>query len=450
VATSLTIEILTDAAKAVSGINQIDSKTQSLGSTMKGVGGAIAGAFSTKEIIGFAQTALTAGLALKGAMKNVGLVFGEAGAGVKAWGETAAGAFGMTASAADEAAAKVGVALTGFGLSQQEAATYSEKLVQRSAELAKVMGVDQAEVLARVSAAMRGRTAGLKDYGVQVAKGADATAILNAFMDQTSQYSGRADTAMGEFHATMGNLTEQIGMALIPVLNALLPLFQWVADWATNNKAAFTAIVLIVGGLALAFSVATVAAGIFGAVTWATLWPILAVVGGVVALIAVIILVTKYWGDLVQWFKDGWHAVQDFVASLGILVLAFGPLGAAILVVENFGKAWDTVRGIIDKVVGVIQKVVEAVGNAANKVGEFLSHIPHIPGLNIPGVTGAAAPAGASAYGVSPFAPVVFAPQITFTGDVGDPVLAGRRIVAALEAWTAANGRRRVAALVGP
>jgi hypothetical protein len=29
-------------------------------------------------------------------------------------------------------------------------------------------------------------------------------------------------------------------------------------------------------------------------------------------------------------------------------------------------------------------------------------------------------------------------------------MLAGRRIIAALEAWTAANGRRRVAALVGP
>jgi hypothetical protein len=44
----------------------------------------------------------------------------------------------------------------------------------------------------------------------------------------------------------------------------------------------------------------------------------------------------------------------------------------------------------------------------------------------------------------------VFAPSITFTGDVGDPMLAGRRIVGALETWAAANGRRRLAALVGP
>jgi Flp pilus assembly pilin Flp len=448
VATSLTIEILTDAAKAVSGINSIDKKTSSLGQTMKGVGGAIAGAFSTKEILGFAQSALGAGLALKGAMKNVNLVFGEAAGGVKAWGETAAGAFGMTASAADEAAAKVGVALTGFGMSQQQAATASEQLVQRSAELAKVLGVDQAEVLARVQAAMRGRTAGLKDYGVQVAKGSDATAIFNAFMDQTSQYSGRADTAMGEFHATMGNLTEQIGMALIPVLNALLPIFQWLANWATTHKATFTAIVLVVGALALAFSIAATAASILAVAQLSVLWPVLLVAAGIVALIAVVVLVIKYWGDLVGWLNTAWTAVTNFVSSLGILVLAFGPLGAAILVVEHFGQAWNAVKTAVDAVVGAIEKVVNAVGGAAGKLGDFLSHIPHIPGLNIPGVT--AAGAGPSATASAAAAPVVFAPQITFTGDVGDPVLAGRRIVAALEQWTAANGRRRVAALVAP
>ena len=41
-------------------------------------------------------------------------------------------------------------------------------------------------------------------------------------------------------------------------------------------------------------------------------------------------------------------------------------------------------------------------------------------------------------------------PSITITGDVGDPTLAGRRIIAALETWAASNGRRRIAALVAP
>ena len=45
---------------------------------------------------------------------------------------------------------------------------------------------------------------------------------------------------------------------------------------------------------------------------------------------------------------------------------------------------------------------------------------------------------------------MTFAPSITITGDVGDPTLAGRRIVAALETWVGENGRRRIAALVAP
>jgi hypothetical protein len=526
VATSLTIEILTDVAKATKGISSVDEKAKGLGSTMKSVGTSLAGAFSTKEILGWAQTALSSGLELKGAMKDVTLVFGDAADGVKAWGETAAASFGQTAAEADQAAAKVGVALTGFGLSQQDAAKYSEALVQRSADLAKVLGVDVDEVLGKVETAMRGRTAGLKDYGVQIEAGtgkatdmakvqgqvekatadqakaqqhltevqtaltgkttlttaeqkrlsdaqagvtkanmermsseadvanatstsAGATEVLNQFLDQTKQYGGRADTAMGEFHATMGNLTEQIGLALIPVLTTLMPIVQALADWATKNRAAFVAIVLIVGALALVFSVAATAAGIFGITTWAALWPILAVTAGVIGLIAIVVIVIKYWSTLVGWFMDGVHAIQSVIEKLGPLVALFGPLGAAILVVENFGKAWNAVHTAVSAVLGVIQKVVDAIGGAASKIGDFLSHIPHIPGVNIPGVTTAAAP-GASSAGVNPLAPVVFAPSITFTGDVGDPMLAGRRIVGALETWAAANGRRRLAALVGP
>ena len=50
-----------------------------------------------------------------------------------------------------------------------------------------------------------------------------------------------------------------------------------------------------------------------------------------------------------------------------------------------------------------------------------------------------------SAYGVSAYTPAapVFSPVININGDIGDPLLAGRRIVAALERGrplTAAGG----------
>ena len=70
------------------------------------------------------------------------VTFGEAGDGVDAWGEKAATTFGTTAAEAEKMASKVGIALEGYGTSQADAAKMSEALVQRSADVAKVLGVD--------------------------------------------------------------------------------------------------------------------------------------------------------------------------------------------------------------------------------------------------------------------------------------------------------------------
>jgi phage-related protein len=348
-----------------------------------------------------------------------------------------------------------------------------------------VTGTDQETVLGRVQAAFRGRTAGLKDYGVEVDKGADKTGIFNAFMSDTEQYAGRSDTAVGNLHGTMGDLTAQLGLALIPVIMTFLPLFQQIADFAKNNKVAFDIIVIALAAVALAFSVATVAAGAFGITTMAGLWPIMAVVGGIIALIAIIAVVIRYWDNIVTALKKAWEWIDNVGEKFGWIIAFMGPLGLLIAVVTNFSTVWSTVKSVVDdvwraiqKVIDVasqivtgtidafksawdqvkdaidavkaaIQKVIDIAKTAADKVGDVLSKIPLIN--KIPGISSVPpGAAGVSTYGAATTGPIVFAPAITISGDIGDPVLAGRRIVAALEAWTAANGRRRVAALVNP
>jgi hypothetical protein len=485
-ATSLTISVLADVSKAVAGIDKIENRTRSWGERMQGVAMAIGGAFSTQKIVSTVEGWVKAGLDARGAMKNVAMVFGPAATQVTNWADSSASSFGMTAAEAEKGAAKIGVALEGMGYSHAQAAQMSMQLMKRTADVAKVTGTDQESVLAKVETAFRGRTAGLKDYGVQVAKGADSTQIFNAFMQDTAQYAGRSDTALGNFHATMGDLSAQLGLALVPILMTFLPLFQSVADFAKKNKVAFDIIVIALAAVALAFSVATVAAGAFGITTWAGLWPILAVVGGIIALIAVIAIVIRYWGNIVAALQLAWRWIDNVAQKWWWLILLLGgPLGAAIVAVTHFKeiwarvsevvgdvwrailsviaiagaittgaidafkRAWDGVKGAIDAVHAAIQKVIDIARDAADKVQNVLSKIPlinKIPGVN-PGAAGAA---GVSTYGAATTGPVVFAPAITITGDIGDPVLAGRRIVAALEAWTAANGRRRVAALVAP
>ena len=475
--TTLTIEILTNVAKAVAGIDSVDKKTSGLAAGVKSAALGIGAALSVDKIVSWGKEWLAAGLDANRALNDTKRVFGESAEGVNAWGEKASTTFGTTAADAEKMASKVGIALEGFGASHQLAAKESEALVQRSAELAKVLGTDTESVLTRVEAAMRGRTAGLKDYGVEVAKGSDSTAIFNAFMDQTGKAAGAADTKLGTFHATMGDLSATLGQALVPVLMAVLPLFNAVGNWAKEHKGPFTAIVLVIAALALIFGIATAAASAFAIAQLAALWPILLVVAAVAALIAIIAVVIHYWSDLVGWFHTAEQAVLSFGRSWGgVLLLFAGPIGIAIAAIANFGRIWGVVEAAIHGVEGAVHAVMGAVNAAlgafeklggvienivgkAKSAADFIASLPgkavSAGGKILSAINPFLAPpsggASASPYGTTSGAvPVTFAPSITITGDVGDPVLAGRRIVSALEAWTQANGRRRIAALVGP
>ena len=284
---------------------------------MGGVAAAIGGAFSTQKIVGWAQQWIASGMDANGALKNVQIAFGDAAGGVDAWGNTAASTFATTAADAENMAAQMGIALQGYGIKAGDAAGMSEDLVHRSADIAKVFGTDTQTVLNKVSSALRGRTTGVKDYGVQIGKGADATTVFNEFMAQTAETAGRSDTKMGEFHATMGDLTATLGQALIPAIMTLMPYLQGIADWATNHHAAFVAIVLVLTGLALIFGIAATAAGIFAVASLAALWPILLVVAGVAALIAIIILLCANWDTVVGWFHTAVAAISEAIELAG-------------------------------------------------------------------------------------------------------------------------------------
>ena len=211
-----------------------------------------------------------------------------------------------------------------------------------------------------------------------------------------------------------------------------------------------TAIVLVITGLALAFGLASAAAGVFAIASIGAFWPVLLVVGAIAALIAVIVLAIKYWSDLVGWYHAAVEAVGNFIDRFQVLLLLFGgPLGVALVAIRHFSDIWGVVKDAINACIGPI----EHLWDIAQKVGGWVANVAS----KIPGVGKAAGPSpsfagpSVSSFGATAqAAPVVFSPTITISGDIGDPVLAGRRIVAALEAWTAANGRRRVAALVGP
>ena len=466
---SLVISILADVSKASAGIDQVDSKLGNFGDGMKRVGQTIAGAFSLSTVQSWVTEWVGAARDVAGSSRQVAIVFGDQADGVKRMAAETANSLGLSTAAYQSHAALAGNMLKNLGMSQEDAAKSTEQLIERGAAMTNVWGGDVTGALEKVEGIMRGRgTAAAREWGV-VVKDADVNARLAAkgmgdlsgealtaaqaqerlaiFMEQTSAegerlQSGAVGTglALQQFSAKTTDLKATLGEALLPVLKAVIPILQELADLAQKYPKIFTAVVLIFTGLITVIGIATVAAGVFGVTLSAAIWPVTAVVAAIVGLIAVVVLLTRHWDTVASAAKAAW----DFMSKYGALL---GPIGAVVQVVALLAKNFDSVKSAVSGALGLIEKLI----GLASKVGGLLSKIPGIGGSS-------ATPGGSYHFGgPSPFAGGGFAfpaggagVTIEINGDVGDPVLLGRRMVNALEAWVASNGRDRIRELVGP
>lgn len=463
---SLVIAILADVSKANAGIDSVDNKLDGFGNAAKRVGESVAGAFSLGKISAWVQEWVGAARDAAGSSRQVQIVFGDQAAGVQKMAKDTANSLGLSTAAYQSHAALAGNMLKNLGLSQADAAKTTETLMERGAAMANVWGGDVGSALEKVEGIMRGRgTAAAKEWGV-VVKDADVNARLLAkgmgdltgealesakaqerltiFLEQTTGEAQRlaeggvgTGLALQQFSAKTEDLKATLGEALLPVLKAVIPVVQALADLAGKYPAIFTTVVLAFTAFVTILSIATLAAGVFGVTLSAAIWPVTAIALGVVALIAVVVLLTKHWDTVTAAVAKAW----DWMSKYGALL---GPIGASVQVIALIAKNWDLVAGAISKAIGFLEKIV----GLAGKVGGLLSKIPGVGSAS----AGSYSLAGASTFGPGLSFPGGGGAGITLqiNGDVGDPVVLGRRMVSALEAWTAANGRRRLQAILGP
>lgn len=132
-----------------------------------------------------------------------------------------------------------------------------------------------------------------------------------AQMDNTAGATDRAATAAAQGAAGWSTLGRQFQMALVDTLQPALPILSKVIGFITEHQTA-------VGAFATAITVLAVAFGIAVAVTWA--WnaalavnPVTWIVIGIVALIAVIVLVATK----TRFFQTIWGAVWGFMKAVG-------------------------------------------------------------------------------------------------------------------------------------
>jgi hypothetical protein len=133
-----------------------------------------------------------------------------------------------------------------------------------------------------------------------------------------------AETAAGKMAIlknSIGETSESIGAALLPIVEAVLPILNKFASWAQDNPQAFLAIAGAIGAVAAAIVATNIAMA---------LNPFSLIAAGIALL--VVGLVTAY--NKFEWFRDGVNAIVNTVIGFfeGMVNAAIGVVNAIIAV----------------------------------------------------------------------------------------------------------------------
>jgi hypothetical protein len=175
-------------------------------------------------------------------------------------------------------------------------------------DISTATGKDLATVSDALAKAYGGNMKGLKALSPEMAAlikdGADLNTVMDVlggtFGGATATAAGTAEGQMKRFGIAIAEAKENIGAALIPVVEKVLPLLTALGAWAQNNTTTFIVIAGLIGGIALAVLAVNTALKVYNAIQVITnaltaVWnalllanPITLVIIAVVALIAIL------------------------------------------------------------------------------------------------------------------------------------------------------------------
>jgi hypothetical protein len=194
-------------------------------------------------------------------------------------------------------------------------------------DISTATGMDSASVADALAKAYQGNFKALRSLSPEMSTMIKEGASLNEVMDVLGGTFGgatakSAETAAGKmkiFKNSIGETKESIGAALLPVLEAVLPVLNKFAAWAQDNPKAFLAIAAAIGAVAAAIVVTNIAMA---------LNPFSLIAAGVALL--VVALVAAY--NKFEWFRDGINLIVNTVIGFfaGMVNAAIGAVNAII------------------------------------------------------------------------------------------------------------------------
>lgn len=224
----------------------------------------------------------------------------------------------------------------------------AQRLASLAMDVAAGTGKDLNQVTEALVRAQNGSIGGLSRLGIATKDAAGKTMTLTAVTDaMAKKYKGAAanaaDTTAGKqrkLQVAFGELQEEIGTRLIPVLTQLATAGLVVVDWIGNNQTTVAVLIGTLGGLL--------------AVTWA-----------VTKAIAVWTAITKIAAAAQIVFTNVQWALNVAMAAnpIGLVIVALVALAAGLVVAykksETFRKIVDASFSAIAKVVGVVVEFIK-------------------------------------------------------------------------------------------
>ena len=194
-------------------------------------------------------------------------------------------------------------------------------------DISTATGMDSASVADALAKAYQGNFKALRSLSPEMSTMIKEGASLNEVMDVLGGTFGgatanSAETAAGKMKILKNSISEtkeSIGAALLPVLEAVLPVLNKFAAWAQDNPKAFLAIAAAIGAVAAAIVVTNIAMA---------LNPFSLIAAGVALL--VVALVAAY--NKFEWFRDGINTIVNTVIGFfaGMVNAAIGAVNAII------------------------------------------------------------------------------------------------------------------------
>lgn len=343
----LAVRIITDAKAGKAGLDDYGSSVSKLEKGLKSAALPAAALLGTIALL--TKSAVDQASDLQSAGKAVDAVYQGSSTAVKKFADDAVNSAGLSASAYEQFAAKIGAELKNVGVSQDQLAPKTDQLISLGADLATQFGGSTSDAVSALEASLRGLTKPVAAYGVVITKAqvktelakrgqdkltgsqltaATAAATYTLVLQQTTSAQGEfaksSDTAKGaQVRATAAwdDAQEKLGTALLPYLATMAGLLSNVAGFIDTNSAvilpligslgAFAAAILVVNGAIEAWdTITTVAEGVqtaFDIILDAN--PISLLIIAIALLIGLIVVLALNWDKVSKAFSNGWDQI---------------------------------------------------------------------------------------------------------------------------------------------